>query len=166
MMVEEQPLTLRDVAMRAVDLHDGKRGRALGREAERLGLVLSYTTLDKILAGTYKSRPTPETLKALAKLARMPEAEVYAAANEPLPLAPFANELPADVDQLPPAARRVVLGLIRYLLDMERTRPSAPSPMAPTGRGRVAKAVRDTATGARVVRTQEAQPIGPQRRRH
>jgi transcriptional regulator with XRE-family HTH domain len=152
MMVEEQPLTLRDVAMRAVDLHDGKRGRALGREAERAGLHLSYTTVDKILAGTYKSRPTPETLQALAKLARMPLQKVYAAAQEPLPMARFADELPADVDLLPASARRVVLALIRDLLDVHR--PTDPGG-SPVGRGRVSKMARDTRTGVRVVRTQD-----------
>lgn len=106
-------LTLRQVAQAASERHGGKRGRALGREAERRGLTLSYTTVDKILAGTYTSRPGPRTLEALATLAGLPVEVVYQAAGIPLPLAPMRESLPPDADLLTPDQRRVVLDVVR-----------------------------------------------------
>src|SRR5665648_393357 len=92
--------SLRDIAQAASKRHDGAHGRRLGRVAEKAGLVLSYTTVDKILAGTYMSRPDTKTLDALSTLSGVPRAEVYRAAGEPLPLAPLAEVLPQDADLL------------------------------------------------------------------
>ena len=55
-MNDSQQLTLRDVAIRASERVGGLQGRALDREAKRRGLTLSYTTVDRIIAGTYKSQ--------------------------------------------------------------------------------------------------------------
>lgn len=112
-MSTDDPQSLRAVAQAASDRHDGARGRALGRAAEKAKLTLSYTTVDKILDGTYKSRPTRKTLDALAYLSGFSREQVYAAAGEPLPLKPLQDDLPPDADSLTGPQRRVVIDTIR-----------------------------------------------------
>lgn len=112
--------TLRDIAQLASDRHDGVRGRALDREAKRLGLRLSYTTVDKILAGTYRSQPGPETLDALAALAGVDRAEVYEAAGVPLPMSSFAEQLPPDADLLTARQRDSVLAVVRQFAEANK----------------------------------------------
>lgn len=121
-MTETQagPLTLRDIALKASDRFGGVRGRALGREAEKAGVTITYTTIDKIISGTYTSRPTDATLRALAQLALVPIEDVYRAADQPLPQARFADQLPAGVDNLTPAQREAVLTLIRQFIAQNR----------------------------------------------
>lgn len=114
-------LTLQDVARAAVDQNGGKGGRALQRLAESKGLTLSFTTVDRILAGKYESRPQRQTIEALAVLADMPIETVYEAAGVPLPMAPLADQLPEGSDQLTVDQRRVVLDVIRgFIRDNRR----------------------------------------------
>lgn len=108
--------SLRDIAQLASDRLGGVRGRALDREAKKLGLTLSYTTVDKILAGTYTSRPTRPTLDALAQLSGVEVAEVYEAAGAALPMKPLAEQLPPDVDTLTSEQRRIVIDLARVFV--------------------------------------------------
>ena len=112
-MNDSQQLTLRDVAIRASERVGGLQGRALDREAKRRGLTLSYTTVDRIIAGTYKSRPKGETIVALAQLSGYTEEQVRAAAGLPPQLRSLAEDLPPDADLLSPEQRRVVLDVIR-----------------------------------------------------
>ena len=108
--------TLRDIAQLASDRLGGIRGRALDREAKRRGLTLSYTTVDKILAGTYTSRPTRPTLEALSELSGVSREKVFAAAGVALPQKPLAEQLPSEVDSLTPDQRRVVIDLARVFV--------------------------------------------------
>lgn len=108
--------TLRDIAQLASDRLGGVRGRALDREAKKLGLTLSYTTVDKILAGTYTSRPSRLTLQALAQLSGASLEEVHLAAGKALPQKPLADQLPPEVDSLTPDQRRVVIDLARVFV--------------------------------------------------
>lgn len=119
-MTNDEPLTLRDIAQRASDRHGGVRGRELDRIAKRAGLTLSYTTVDKILNGTYLSRPKRETLDALAKLSGMSQEDVYRAAGEPLPLAPLADQLPEGADMLSAEQRSLVIGMVHQFAAMNR----------------------------------------------
>jgi len=115
------PKTLKEIAQAASDNNGGARGRQLGRIAERKGLTLSYTTVDKILAGTYTSRPSRKTLEALATLSGVPVADVYKAANQDLPQARLADQLPPDVDSLTPEQRKVIIDIARVFLKENRT---------------------------------------------
>ena len=115
------PMTLKEIAQAASDNNGGARGRQLGRIAERKGLTLSYTTVDKILAGTYTSRPSRKTLEALATLSGVPVADVYKAANQDLPQARLADQLPPDVDSLTPEQRKVIIDIARVFLKENRT---------------------------------------------
>lgn len=112
--------TLQDLARLASERHDGKRGRALGREAAKHELTLSYTTVDNILAGKYMSTPKRETVDALAVLASVPKETAYRVAGLPLPQAPFAAQLPPDVDTLDADQRRVLLDMARVLVKQNR----------------------------------------------
>lgn len=114
-------LTLQDVARAAADKNGGKGGRGLQRLADAKGLTLSYATVDRILAGKYESTPQRQTIEALAVLAEMPIEDVYEAAGLPLPMAPFADQLPDGSDHLTVSQRRVVLDVIRgFIRDNDR----------------------------------------------
>lgn len=112
-MNDREQLTLREVALKASERVGGLQGRALDREAKRRGLTLSYTTVDRIIAGTYKSRPKGETIAALAQLSGYSEEQVRRAAGLAPQMRSFAEDLPPDADLLSPDQRRVVLDVVR-----------------------------------------------------
>ncbi|WP_284291130.1 hypothetical protein [Luteimicrobium album] len=154
----KNPLTLRDVALRASERAGGLQGRALDREAKRRGLTLSYTTVDKIIAGTYTSRPTRRTLEALAELSGVPLVEVLLAAREPLPVQPLAELLPPDADLLSADQRRVVVDIVRQFArsnreldearrDAESSAALAPDALALAARPGVPAAAPDATSG-------------------
>lgn len=145
-MTNSSPQTLREVAQLASDRNGGARGRELGRIAEKRGLTLSYTTVDRILTGKYLSRPGPKTLEALAALSGLPRDSVYQAAGVPVPLAPLADQLPEGADSLSPEQRMVVLSAIRQFAELNRALQEArheevvgsgqqPAPMKQAGPG-------------------------------
>ncbi|MCL1900070.1 MAG: hypothetical protein FWG11_06120 [Promicromonosporaceae bacterium] len=78
------------------------------------------TTLNHIGAGTYKSRPSAETVRAVAYLAGVSDDEAFTAAGLPIPGPPFADELPPDADELSPRSRKAVIEVIRAMLAAER----------------------------------------------
>jgi hypothetical protein len=110
--------TLRDLAQKAVD-ERGLSGRRLADLAQAHGHELTHSTFNWIRSGTYKSRPSPETVRAIAWLAGVSESEAFTAAGLPVPGPPFADELPPGVDTLSPRKRKVVLDLLRVLIDDE-----------------------------------------------
>lgn len=124
-------LALRDLLQAAVDARGGASLReleSLVEDEERArprGLSLNRTTASKILRGVYRGS-SPGTVKAIAWLAGAPEYAVFAAAGLPQPRAPFADELPPDVDALGPREREAVTETVRVLLgrqqDLERLR--------------------------------------------
>lgn len=118
--MHKRPTTLKDVAQAASDNNGGAGGRQLGRIAEKAGLTIAYTTIDKILAGTYTSRPGKKTLEALAQLSGIPLAVVYEAAQMELPQARLADQLPPDVDSLTAEQRRIVIDLARLFVKQNR----------------------------------------------
>lgn len=119
-MSNDEPLTLRDVALAASQRNGGARGRALGRIAESKGLTLTYTTVDNILEGRYKSTPKAPTLEALAELSGYSLEEVYAAAKMPMPLKPLRDDLPPDADLLTGPQRRVIIDAVRLFAQQNR----------------------------------------------
>lgn len=118
--MQKRPKTLKDIAQAASDNNGGAGGRQLGRIAEKAGLTIAYTTIDKILAGTYTSRPGRKTLEALAKLANLPLAVVYEAAQMEPPQARLADQLPPDVDSLTVEQRKIVIDLARLFIKQNR----------------------------------------------
>lgn len=118
--MSDEPRTLQDLARLASERHDGKRGRALGRIAAKHGLTLTYTTFDNIYSGKYMSTPKRETVDALAVLASVPKETAYKVAGLPIPQAPFAEQLPPDVDTLDADQRRVLIEMARVLVKQNR----------------------------------------------
>lgn len=118
--MEQAAITLREIALRASDLNGGARGRQLGRIASQHGLTLSYTTVDKIIAGTYTSRPSAKTLEALAKLSEVPLVEVYEAARVEMPQASLSEQLPPEVDTLNREQRRILIDLARVFVKQNK----------------------------------------------
>ena len=74
------------------------------------------TTFDKILAGTYTSRPSKRTLEALAYLANVSEDRVYRAAGREAAKASFTELLPPDIDDLNDDQRKAVINVARAFL--------------------------------------------------
>ncbi|QAY69808.1 hypothetical protein [Xylanimonas protaetiae] len=107
---------MQDLA-RAAQADAGTSMRQLARRAQEHGFKIVDTTLNAIAAGTYKSRPTSETIRAIAWLSHVTDDEAFAAAGQPVPGPPFAKELPPDVDHLSPRHRKIVVELLRVLID-------------------------------------------------
>lgn len=120
MTVNDKPTSLRDLVDAAFARHQGS-GRALASEAQRHGFQVTHATINAIKAGTYKSIPGDGTIRALAWLAGVSEAEAFTAAGRRVPGPPLADELPAGVDNLSPKARRAVIDLLRVLVDAEES---------------------------------------------
>lgn len=119
-MSTDGPQSLREVAQAALDNNRGVSGRQLGELAKKKGLKIVYTTINHIAAGTYTSRPSKDTLHALAVLSGFSLDEVYAAAKMPAPMAPLRDDLPPDADLLQGPQRRLVIETIRLLAQQDR----------------------------------------------
>ena len=116
----KQPRTLRDVALIAKDRHDGAGGRKLALVAKERKHSVSYGTIDSILAGTYTRKPSIKTLKALAYLADIPEAQVFEIAGMRAPSVSVAEQLPEGVDELGPEERQLLIDIARGLIRQTR----------------------------------------------
>jgi hypothetical protein len=112
------PQTLQELAQLVID-HQGTSARQIAAKAEKEGLKLTYTTLNQMRNGTYKSDPREDTLRALAKLAGVSNAVAFAAAGKNIPGLPLADELPPGSDNLSPRSRKVVVDMLRVLIDLE-----------------------------------------------
>ncbi len=120
-----EPQTLQGLLDVAMSTRGVTSGRRLAELAQSQGYPVTHTTVNAIRNRTYKSRPSDETLRAVAWLAGVPEAEAFAAAGVAVPGPPFADELPPGVDTLSPKARRAVIELLRVLVEEERARAAA-----------------------------------------
>lgn len=114
-----QPQSLRELLDLAVAKHQTSV-RQLGFIAQKQGFRVVYTTLNHIRSGTYKSIPSPDTLKAIAWLAGVSDEVAFTAAGQPVPGPPFAEELPPGVDNLSPKSRKIMIDLARVLVDLEK----------------------------------------------
>lgn len=111
-----QPSSLKDLVELAIQRH-GTSARQLGFQAQRQGFRLAGTTLNHLRAGTYKSVPTADTIRAIAWLAGVSDEVAFTAAGQPVPGPPFADELPPGIDNLPPKARKALIEMARVLID-------------------------------------------------
>src|SRR5690625_293988 len=93
--------------------------RQVALKAERAGHGLTHTTLNQMRKGTYKSDPREDTLRALAWLAGISEKDAFAAAGKNSPGPPLADELPPGSDNLSPRSRKVIVDMLRVLIDLE-----------------------------------------------
>lgn len=119
--------TLQQLVHTAVARHGHISVRKLADYANDRGRWrITHTTLNNIRAGTYKSEPTDETVRAIAWLAGVEDDVAYAAAGLRTPGKPFADELPPGTDHLSPKARKAVIELLRVLIAQEEVRGRAP----------------------------------------
>lgn len=110
--------TLRDLVLTAVDRH-ATSGRQLAVLAQGHGFDITVTTINHLKAGTYKYKPSPETIRAIAWLAGVSESVAFTAAGQPVPGPPLADELPPGSDNLSPKARKALIDLARLLIEYE-----------------------------------------------
>ncbi|WP_394524914.1 helix-turn-helix domain-containing protein [Paenarthrobacter nicotinovorans] len=115
----KQPESLKELVELAIQRHDAS-GLALSQLAQRAGYTVTYTTINQIRQGTYKSIPREPTLRALAWLAGVDDSVAFTAAGQPAPGPPFAEELPPGVDNLSPRSRKIMIDLARVLVDLEK----------------------------------------------
>ncbi len=116
--------SLRNLVETAVERHQTSV-RQLSILAQKQGYRVTHTTLNQVRSGTYKSAPSEVTIKAIAWLAGVSEQLAFTAAGQPVPGPPFAEELPAGVDNLPPKARKAAIDMLRVLVDMNQGQADA-----------------------------------------
>lgn len=116
--MERNPTSLQELAQLVIDVQ-GTSARQVARKADREGLKLTYTTLNQMRSGSYKSVPREATVRTLAQLAGIDVAVAFHAAGLPVPGPPLADELPPGSDNLSPKSRAAVISLLRVLIDLE-----------------------------------------------
>ncbi|MGP9034571.1 hypothetical protein ACT17S_16090 [Glutamicibacter mysorens] len=110
--------TLKGLIEMAIERHQTS-ARQLAFKAQEAGFKIVYTTINQIRNGIYKSKPSEVTLKAIAYLAGVEESVAFAAAGQPVPGPPLADELPPGADNLSPKSRKAVVEMVRVLVDLE-----------------------------------------------
>lgn len=125
MSAVNEPHSLQELIDVAMTRRDIRSGRGLANLAQAHGFRLTNTTVNALRAGTYKSRPTDETVRAIAWLAGVSDAVAFTAAGLRVPGPPFADELPPGVDILPPKKRKAVIELLRVLIEDEEVMANA-----------------------------------------
>lgn len=119
-MPEPPPATLRDLVDMAQRRHGTTSTPRLAEIARARGFKMVHTTLSRIRKGTYGYTTSKDTIRALAFLAGVRYSVAAKAAGLGTLSAPFADQLPRDVDLLTPKQRTAVLGIVRALIDAEQ----------------------------------------------
>ena len=117
-MVVNETDSLKGLVEAAVERYDTSI-RQLAFKAHEAGFKVTYTTLHQIRSGKYKSIPGEQTLRAIAYLAGVDDSVAFAAAGQPVPGPPLADELPPGADLLSPKSRKAVVDMVRVLVDLE-----------------------------------------------
>lgn len=114
--------SLADLLRKAIDDRTGAPLRDIqalveAEEAARpRGMSLNRSTASQILRGAYRGTPSPATVRAIGWLAGVSDEAAFAAAGQPAPGRPLAEELPAATDTLNGRERAVVVDVVRALL--------------------------------------------------
>lgn len=95
--------------------HDGASGRRLAEIAQRGGHEVSHATLNRLRQGTYASRPSDASIRAIAYLAEVPETVAFAAAGVRAPMAD-RYEPPAEAQRMTTPQRKALDQLLRAFL--------------------------------------------------
>ena len=93
----------------------------LTKIAQRDGFEVVHTTLNQIRKGTYQHSPSRKTLEAIAYLAGVSYETARDAAGLASTGVSFASQLPSDVDRLTAKQRRILLAVIREMIDLQAT---------------------------------------------
>lgn len=119
------PRTLRELLLEASE-HGELSTRQLEMKVDSAierGLLrsrLNRVTIAKIINGSYKSRPTDDTIRAIAYLAGVADEVAFTAAGRRTPGRPFAEDLPDGVDDLTPKEREAAVYMLRVLVQQRR----------------------------------------------
>lgn len=164
--VNTTPQSLQELAQAAID-RQGMSARQIALKVGREGKKLTYTTLNQMRSGTYKSVPRADTLRTLAWLAGVSEEVAFTAAGQPVPGPPLADELPDGADHLSPKSRRVIIDMVRVLIDLETTHdkhtPARQDRHTPTNDGQASareRGVSDDGEGVGVGEKTGGRPVG------
>lgn len=95
--------------------HDGASGRRLAEIAQRGGHEVSHATLNRLRQGTYATRPSDASIRAIAYLAEVPETAAFAAAGVRAPMAE-RYEPPAEAQRMTTPQRKALDQLLRAFL--------------------------------------------------
>jgi hypothetical protein len=96
----------------AAQRHGGVSGRRLAELAQRAGHDISHATLNRLRQGTYATRPTDASIRAIAYLADVSENTAFAAAGVTAPTA-VAYQPPREAQRMNTRQRKAVDELIR-----------------------------------------------------
>lgn len=118
--VPDSPHTLAELIDLALTYRGVRWKRDLERVAVAGGYQIVHTTLASIHRGTYRHRPTTQTLEALAFLAGVSYDVAHRAAGLGTPPPRFAEELPEDVDLLSLRDREATIVQLRAHVHSQR----------------------------------------------
>ncbi len=104
--------SLIDLIEIAATRHDGASGRRLAELAQRAGHDISHATLNRLRQGTYATRPSDASIRAIAYLADVSENVAFAAAGVSAPAA-VVYQPPAEAQRMTTRQCRAVDELIR-----------------------------------------------------
>jgi hypothetical protein len=99
----------------AAQRHGGASGRRLAELAQRAGHDISHATLNRLRQGTYATRPTDASLRAIAYLADVSENTAFATAGVRAP-AMVAYEPPSEAQRMNTRQRKAVDELLRAFI--------------------------------------------------
>lgn len=94
-------------------------GRALAELAQKHGFEITHGTVNSIRSGSYKSRPSDGTLRAIAWLAGVSDEVAFEAAGRKMPGRPFAEDLPPGVDELEPRQRKAAVEMLKAMVALQ-----------------------------------------------
>lgn len=108
----------------AAKRHGGASGRRLAELAQQAGHDISHATLNRLRQGTYASRPTDASIRAIAYLAEVPETVAFAAVGVRPPAAD-QYQVPAEAHRMNTRQRRAIDELLRAFV-VEQAAPVMP----------------------------------------
>lgn len=115
----QQHPSLQDLINKAAD-DRAMAGRALAELAQKHGFEITHGTVNSIRSGSYKSRPSDGTLRAIAWLAGVSDEVAFEAAGRKVPGRPFAEDLPPGVDELEPRQRKAAVEMLKAMVALQQ----------------------------------------------
>jgi|GEM_PF-3629049 len=116
--------SLIDLIEIAATRHGGASGRRLAELAQRAGHDISHATLNRLRQGTYATRPSDASIRAIAFLADVSENIAFAAAGVSAPAA-AVYQAPAEAQRMTTRQRKAVDELIRAFAADDKPAPAA-----------------------------------------
>ncbi|WP_199190097.1 hypothetical protein [Mycobacterium sp. ENV421] len=104
--------------------HGGASGRRLAELAQRAGHDISHATLNRLRQGTYATRPSDASIRAIAYLADVSENTAFTAAGVRAPAA-VAYEPPSEAQRMNTRQRKAVDELLRAFVRDDSSEPAA-----------------------------------------